>query len=460
MLIARAELAPGYVRDVRIDGEQIATVGERLRPRRDEDVLDARGAAVLPGLHDHHIHLRALAAAVSSLDLRSVSDREAFEVALRGACAIQPAGGWVRVVGYHESIAGPLDRSLLDRMTPPDTPVRVQHRSGALWMLNTAAMTAIGLGSGDEPGVDVERGQLLRRDDLLRRVSRLDVEPLARLGAAASAFGVTGFTDATPDGGVGDARQLARDLRSAGVEQSLVLMGPVDATAPDEPRAVLGPVKVLLDDHALPSLDDLSETISAAHAERRAVAVHCVTRVQLVLTLVALEHAGSAPGDRIEHGSVIPRELIGTLTELGATVVTQPHFVAERGDEYLDTVDDDDISSLYRLRSLRHAGVAVAAGTDAPFGAFDPWASIAAAIGRTTRRGHVIGPDERVSARDALDLYLGEPHRPGRRRTIDPGAPADLCVLGQQMGEVTSAAGLPEVRATVMAGRLIHLATR
>jgi predicted amidohydrolase YtcJ len=374
---------------------------------------------------------------------------------VRDACANRPPGAWVRVVGYHESIAGPLDRSQLDRVTPPGTPIRVQHRSGGLWMLNTAAMTAIGLESDDEPGVDVARGHLLRRDDLVQRVSRLDAEPLTRLGAVAAAAGITGLTDATPDGDADHARELARDLRAAGVEHDLVLMGPVGSTAPDEPRAALGPVKVLLDDHALPSLDDLTATISAAHAERRAVAVHCVTRVQLVLTVVALEGAGGAPGDRIEHGSVIPSELIGRLAELGTTVVTQPHFVAERGDEYLDAVDPDDVGSLYRLRSLQHAGVAVAAGTDAPFGAFDPWASIAAAVDRTTRRGRVLGSDERVDGRQALDLYLGHPHLPGHRRVVDPGVPADLCVLDRPMREVAGGRSRPEVRSTMIAGRLV-----
>ena len=76
-----------------------------------------------------------------------------------------------------------------------------------------------------------------------------------------------------------------------------------------------------------------SPTASAsAHAAGRPVAVHCVTRVQLVLTLAALDAAGRLPGDRIEHGAVIPAESLPDLR--GLTVVTQPHFVAERGEQY------------------------------------------------------------------------------------------------------------------------------
>ena len=76
MLIARAELRAGMVRDLRLDAGAIVEIGERLRPVPDEDVLDVAGNAVLPGLHDHHLHLRAAAAAEASLDLTSVTDED------------------------------------------------------------------------------------------------------------------------------------------------------------------------------------------------------------------------------------------------------------------------------------------------------------------------------------------------------------------------------------------------
>ena len=63
---------------------------------------------------------------------------------------------------------------------------------------------------------------------------------------------------------------------------------------------------------------------------------------------------------------MVPTELRDDLRRLGVTVVTQPHFVAERGDQYLVDVDPDDQPLLYPCASLRAAGVAVAAGTDAP----------------------------------------------------------------------------------------------
>ncbi len=233
-------------------------------------------------------------------------------------------------------------------------------------------------------------------------------------------------------------------------------MAPAGAIAPDAARAALGPVKVLLDDDALPTLDDLGDTIRGAHAEHRVVAFHCVTRLQLVVAVTALDAAGARPGDRIEHGSVIPAEMLPHLRRLHLTVVTQPHFVAERGDDYLREVDADDRDSLYRVRSLVDAGILVAAGTDAPFGGFDPWASMAAAVTRRTRHGQDIGARERIEARAAVDLFLGSEDAPASPRTIAVGQPADLCVLGVPWRALPGALRDAPVRRTFIAGTQVY----
>jgi predicted amidohydrolase YtcJ len=179
----------------------------------------------------------------------------------------------------------------------------------------------------------------------------------------------------------------------------------------------------MLDDDTLPSLDSLADTVRSAHAAGQTVAVHCVTRVQLVLTLAALDGAGRLPGDRIEHGAVIPVELLPALR--GLTVVSQPHFVAERGEQYGRDVAPEDLPDLWRLRSLIDAGVGVAAGSDAPFGGADPWQIMRAATGRPAD----LGPGEAVGPATALRLFLGSPTAPARPRAVAPGAPADLVLL-------------------------------
>src|SRR5262245_52958340 len=136
--------------DVRVEGAVVREVAPSLDPRPGEDVVEVAGGAVIPGLHDHHLHLLALAAAESSTVVGppAVRDRDEFDAALRAAARRVPHSVWIRAVGYHESVAGELDRSRLDDPVP-DRPLRVQHRSGALWILNSRAVEAAGLDADD-----------------------------------------------------------------------------------------------------------------------------------------------------------------------------------------------------------------------------------------------------------------------------------------------------------------------
>src|SRR5207244_13126018 len=134
--------------------------------------------------------------------------------------------------------------------------------------------------------------------------------------------------------------------------------------------------------------------------------VHCVTHVALLLALAAWDEASARPGDRLEHGAVVhPAEAV-RIAAHGLTVVTQPAFVAERGDDYLADVEPDDRPHLWPCAGLRRAGIAVGGSTDAPFGPADPWQPIAAAPTRRPPAGHILGPPERLAARRAPPLIL------------------------------------------------------
>lgn len=417
MLIRDVEVEGHGRVDVRVRGGRVVELGAHLTGPTE---IDGRGGALLPGLHDHHIHLAALAAEAASVRVgpTDVAGPGGLAKVLRGGAP----GEWVRAVRYHESVAGALDRAALDRLVA-DRPVRVQHRSGELWVWNGAALRATGLD-------DNEDGRFWRADERLR--SRVPPTPLdlTGVGRRAAARGVTGFTNADPHPAAG-LRALLRPL-----PQRLTILG-LDLPAP---------VKIRLDDLTLPAPTDLAARV--ARARPRPVAVHCVTRVQLFVTLLALDEAGSVPGDRVEHGAVIPAEALDWLRRLGVTVVTQPHFPVERAAAYEADVEADDRVHLYRCGTLRDAGIPVAAGTDAPYGTADPWAVMRAAAGRVGR--------EAVSRRDALGLFLGEPLAPGGPpRTVAPGAPADLCLLHVPLREALDDLSADRVRATLVAGRTL-----
>jgi predicted amidohydrolase YtcJ len=457
MVVADAEVDGRRV-DIEIDDGRVAGLVAVGRGRG-EARLEAGGGAVVPGLHDHHIHLMALAAARSSLVVGppTVRSAPAFLAALRSADAALPPGEWIRATGYHESVAGEIDGRWLDGAVGR-RPVRVQHRSGAAWILNGAAAVAVGLDDAAVAGVERDEhgrptGRLFRADEWLRaRVPVMAVD-LGAVGAELASYGVTAVTDATPIEEAADADLLAAATDAFPVR--VVLTGGPGLPAEAGASRARGPVKLVAADHALPALDVLTGGIRAARRQGRAVAIHCVTREALVLVLAAFEEAGTVPGDRIEHGAVVPVELISRVRELGLTVVTQPGFVAERGDEYLADVDPADRPDLWRCGSLIAAGVPVGAGTDAPFGAPDPWRAMAAAVERRTGHGRVLGAGEQVDGATALDLFLAPLDRPGGpARRVVVGAPAELCVLGVPLAVAVAAPSSGDVVATVAGGRV------
>jgi len=432
MLIQRATLLDGAVVDIRV-GACIDEVGDGLAAAPGDDVLDAAGGTVLPGLHDHHVHLRSAASALDSLAVgpAEVCTKEQLTQAL--SHAVPGSDGWIRAVGYHESVAGDLDRAALDAMVP-DVPVRVQHRSGALWILNSAALGLVGM--ADHPD-----GRLHTTGRWSEALQRREND-LAELSGRLTSFGVTGVTDATPDLDADNMVSLLVAHRRGEFRPSVHFLCPGK--------------KILHDDRL--DLDGLTGWIVEHHRAGRPVAVHCVTAAQLVVTIAALRAAGSHPRDRIEHAAVVDDDNLTELADLGITVVTQPNFVAERGDQYLADVPAAEHAQLWRVASLLKAGVRVALSTDMPFGGADPWAAMRAAVNRTTPSGAVLGLAECVSAREALTMFLGYPAEPSRTRTVDTGQPGDLCVLTEPPAAVLSDLDAGMVAATIVGGDIAYAA--
>ena len=455
LVVRRAEV-DGRIVDVRVDSGRIVAVAPTIEPDRDDEVIDAGRGVLLPGLHDHHMHLMAFAAARQSVRLGppAVADAAAFDAALRAA----PGTDWVRGIGYHESVAGELDRHRLDAVVA-HRPVRIQHRSGAMWVLNSAAIEFAGVDTGAPSGVErdaagVPTGRVFGLDEWLRDRLPVEVPDLAGAAAELRTYGVTGMTDATPTEDPDHVALLAGAVADGRVPQRLVITGGLGLSPEAGATLERGPVKLVVADHNLPALDDLTASITTAHDRGRPVAIHCVTRAALLLALAAWDDAGPARGDRVEHAAVAGMAEIVRLADAGITVVTQPNFVAERGDDYLADVDPGDRPDLWPCASLLDTGVAVGGSTDAPFGHADPWRAIAAATARRTPSGRILGAEERIDPAWALKMFLTSPGDPGGfPRRVAAGQPADLCLLRLPLDAALEEPSSAHVAATLLSGR-------
>jgi predicted amidohydrolase YtcJ len=398
LLLRRAETAPGFERDLAIEGGRIVA-----QPGPGEHVeIDVAGRPVVPGLTDHHIHLLAKAAARDSLDCSPTALAAAGGLAalLCDARSRRPEG-WLRGVGYDVAASGPLDRTRLDPLGVG--PVRIQDRTGIRWMLDGAGLAEVLPPDPDEWPAGVERDGAGRATGVLTRLDRWlgeriprQAPDLAGLGAWLAARGVTSVTDA----GAGNGPDELAALAASGLPQRVTAMTrDPDVTAPD--GIALGPVKILLDDAGLPALDDLAARVRAAHDAGRAVAIHSVSAASVVLALAA----GVDRRDRIEHASLVPDEVLPVLVEAGPMVVVQPALVRTRGDRYLAEVPVEEHRGLHRLGSFVGAGLRVRAGSDAPYGDPDPWLGVAAAADRRTAGGQVLGAAEALTPGGALRLW-------------------------------------------------------
>lgn len=482
-------------------GRVAATGGGRPPADRGVPVVEGAGGALLPGLHDHHLHLLAMAARPTSVDCSPgrVSSTGRLGEVLRAAAAGTPPGTWLRGHGVDDTVLGPLDAATLDLLLGParDRPTRLQHRSGHLWVLNTAGLEKVRV--ADPAGwrtlgapEDRAAGLFYDLDGPLR--ARWGSEPphLAPIGARLAARGVTGVTDATVTNDRTTLETFAAAQAAGHLPQRVLVLGAGLAIGiPDEQggggavgrgpgsgagarggdggagggdggagggdggagwRLAAGAHKIVLSDRDPPPIEELVDEVRRAGPV--GVAVHCASRQDLVLAATALAAAGGGP-HRIEHASVAPPELVAMVAGLGASVVTQPGFVREHGDRYLRQVEADDLPWLYRLAAWRHAGVPLAAGSDAPFGDPDPWVAMAAAVERRTAGGAVLGPDEGLTPEEALALHLGPLRVPGGSpRVVRAGVPADLCLLAGPWVEARRALDQVTVVATVAGGRL------
>jgi len=444
LLIVNAEIEGVASLCVRCREGTVVEIGSGLAGTTDEATFDAGGGALLPGLNDHHIHLFSLAAARRSVVCGppAVTSREDLKAALEDA----PGDDWIRGVGYHESVAGMLDGKSLDELRD-DRPVRIQHRSGKMWFVNSRGLGRL--------GIDSSNGRLFRLDGLLRQRLAEDADLVAAVEETSrllAGYGVTGITDATHT----NDRDTAARYRELDLCQHVNLMG--------DQSLDRGSLKIMLDDAALPDFDRLSDRIAEVHGRGRPVAFHCVTRTELIFALAALRQAGAMAGDRIEHASVADAASLRLLKEAGGanriTVVTQPNFIAERGDRYLEDVPPEDHRHLYRCRGFDDADIPLGGGTDAPFGDPDPWAAMRAAVDRRTPAGRVIGEDETLTPERALELFLTPLDEPGGNpRRVAVGTAADFCILDHpwQAARERLQAGL--VAATVRGAKLLPATT-
>ncbi len=464
-MLIKNVILDGAKKDVRCTHAFVSEVANELLAHEGERIIQANGGELLPGLHDHHMHFFATAALQRSVDCGvsnapTVTDQLHNAESLSHMLANSSGEGWLRGVNYHESIAGDLDRWQLDALVS-DRPVRIQHRSGKLWTLNSLAVEALDLTAHKElAGIELDdrgipTGRLFRLDAWLRekwgQQDPLDVSVLSRQVAS---FGITGFTDTSATNTAATVRQFRQLCDEGEILQHAYLMG--------DDSLDFGHLKILLDEDNLPPLNEVEARIRRAREKERGIAFHCVSHIELLFAIAALNSCADLDpqiqfADRIEHGAMIFDDVLPMLRALNLSVITQPGFLYERGPQYQQNLTEHELAHLYRHRTLLDAGIKVGLSSDAPYGPLNPWQVMQSSVARRTAGGVVVGARDCVSPEQALAGYLSSVNAPGGVvRRIAVGEPADMCLLTRPWSDVKNDLSAVLVSHTVVAGEVIY----
>ncbi len=116
----------------RADVTDAAALGARL--------IDAGDAAVIPGLHDFHIHLVGLARARSAISLDDASDGAALVARLAAAARVGAEDAWLTGRGWSERQMAGVDPAALDAAAGERLAFLTSHDGHSAWA--SAARTA------------------------------------------------------------------------------------------------------------------------------------------------------------------------------------------------------------------------------------------------------------------------------------------------------------------------------
>jgi predicted amidohydrolase YtcJ len=433
-------------------------------------IIDCKGKTIIPGFMDTHLHLVSYARSLVTADLgpaanvRSISDIQSI---IKNESQKRPAGQWVLARGYNDFYLSEKrhpDRRDLDKAAP-DHPVRLTHRSGHAHVLNSRALSLVGITreTGDPEGGIIERdlitgdptGLLYEMGDFLSDkippLSPAELEKgLQKANRELVSLGITSIQDASSRNNA-EQWELVKSWKKSGLLLPRVnLMMGIHAFDKDETYPLnglsqnqlrLGAVKIILDDTAgrlHPSQSELNAMVLEVHQAGRQVAIHAIEENAVTAACKAIQYAleklpAKDHRHRIEHCSVCPPELARTIANLGITVVTQPAFIYFHGERYLATVAKEQLKHLYPIKTLLDQGISVAASSDCPIVPPDPLVGLNAAMNRMSATGDSVGGSQKIRPGKALQMYTLNAARATFEETIKgtitPGQLADLVVL-------------------------------
>jgi predicted amidohydrolase YtcJ len=485
LVLRRVRLgAGGPVTDVRIADGRLAEIGEVVAETGDE-VLEFRGATVLPGLVDGHVHAAQWAERRRRIDVQTA--RSAAEAVSLIAAAVRDrpasAGDLVMAHGFRDGLwTSPPHKELLESALPGVRVAVMSQDLHAIW-LSPALLRH--LGRDHETGVLREQDCIRVNYELSQDVPRELVDQwVLEATRAAAARGITSIIDFEyADNRTDWLRRSEQGPLPVRVKAS-VWQPWLDETIDLGLRTgrplwgghgliEVGPFKLVVDgslntrtaychdaypeasegeQHGLLLLDEeeLVQLMTLASSNGLEPAVHAIGDHANSIALNAFERVGCR--GRIEHAQLVRPEDAARFARPGLITSIQPqHAMSDR--DVADRHWADRTATAFPYGSLLRAGAVLELGSDAPVAEPDPWHAIADAVHRTD--------DDRPPwhVEQAIPLTAAVRAAGGGRSQLGVGDPADLTVVPEDPATLSNQdlRDLP-VLTTMVAGHVTYRA--
>jgi predicted amidohydrolase YtcJ len=216
-------------RSVAVTGGRVVAVDASPAELPAREVIDLRGATLLPGFHDAHNHMASYGLSLTEVDLHppGVGSLDDVYAAVARRARNTADGGWITGAGYDQNKLGAHpDRDGLDRAAPGRR-VWVRHTSGHMCVVSSAVLADLGLA---DQAVDVPGGMVVT-DAAGRPTGLLQERAQGLVGQLVHPYPVPVITEAIDRAG---ARYLAEGITSvteAGIGGGWVGYSPVELAA-------------------------------------------------------------------------------------------------------------------------------------------------------------------------------------------------------------------------------------
>jgi predicted amidohydrolase YtcJ len=511
--IHTADPAHPAAKAMAIRNGRILAIGDDVRQHTGPAtrILDLRGAAVIPGLIDSHVHMEGFGLQLETFDLRYVKTIAAVQDIVRKRAAALPKGAWIRGRSWDQTNWGgqfPTAASLSE--AAPDHPVFLTRVDGHAAWVNGKALELAGIGDktpdpmggkiirdaqGRATGVLIDRAQGLVGEKI---PPAADEEVVQRIRLAARECARLGLTT-VHDAGIGERELRAYRKLLAANELPVriyAMIGGAGAmwerflqTGPEiHERLTIRSIKLMADGAMgsrgaafwQPYADDPGNTglmiLKQETVER--VARQAVEKGFQVNThaigdranKMVLEAYGKVLGGdntkrfRIEHAQAVALPDFALFKKYNVIASMQSSHATSDMRWALARLGPDRIAGAYAQKRMLNAGVTVANGSDFPVEEPNPLWGFYAAVTRQDLEGSPKGgwrPEERFTRAEALRSWTWAgayaAFEEDWKGTLAPGKIADFLVLSADIMTIPENE-LPNVkiRATYLAGKAVY----